>query len=344
LPATALAQASDAGHPAWDFAVEVEQLRAAGLTDNDPRVGLRREPGANGAEPEREQARGTPRVIVGRNCAGHHPPEGPAGSPPHRRLTAPFLPSRRRRADHPDTPRPRARMPRHITKLHPRSLPMAPAGTRQRDFRGPPRDRPPRHVDAGGAARITDLLAQYYPWLRDFIGRTACRLGLSPDELDDARHDAVLDLVHALAAWEADPNLEADYRSFVTFAALVLRRRFWNHLRGERRFQRHYERGVRADEWLAGVAVVYRADGRPLLPPVDEASDPARIAERNEEAAAVRRALAECPEGLRSLAERLADAVSRRDIAAEQGCPYGHVKWACHRLEIKFRPRLRDLD
>ena len=177
-----------------------------------------------------------------------------------------------------------------------------------------------------------ELLRRYHDRLRALAAGLARAAGRSRADVEDAQQQAVLHFLEAVPAYRHRPPGHRRRCKFWTFARMVVWRRVWNDLRGQHRLERHYDRAARSDDWLAGKSPLVGRDGRPCIPPVDEACDPGRAAEQNEVAAAVRRALAGCDRTLQFLGERLAAGASLRAIAAEAGRPYGAVRRLAGRL------------
>ena len=194
-----------------------------------------------------------------------------------------------------------------------------------------------RFRESGCLAARDELLLRHLGWLQALVAALAHEARLSWADIEDAKQEILLHFLEVIGRYRDRPNRR---RPFQTFARVVVVRRFCNWLRGRGRRERRHDRAVRADEWLAGSSAPAGADGRPRVPPVDEACDPARLAQRREAVADTRRVLGECDPVLQLVAERLASGASLRAIAAELARPYGRVKRLCARLAAEMQPRL----
>jgi RNA polymerase sigma factor (sigma-70 family) len=189
---------------------------------------------------------------------------------------------------------------------------------------------------------VGELIARHYWWLCAVIGRRAKRAGLRPEDIEDARQDAVTALMEAVEEFDTVQNGKSQVCSFRTFLGHRAVNRFQNAIKRLQRFRASHRGEAELVESLERRRhrLGTHATGAGWLEL--EAGNPVLAAQRRELAAFVRKVFASLKPEQQSLWEATADGVSCAELARRQGVTRRTVRRRQAALSRLLRARLKD--
>ncbi len=173
------------------------------------------------------------------------------------------------------------------------------------------------------------------------IAVLATGMGLSREDLEDARQEGVLWIKEAIRSYDTNEIGKPGGCGFSTFVHQIVARRFLDFTKHLRREENHYDQSPAATDSLAADCenVEGTATGHPAAGATGP-SDPEAAAQRHEFTAALNQALDELDDIARRILEMRLSGKSLHDVAEELGISYGVVRGQWRKMAALLKSRV----